>query len=123
MEAGANDELIDNCDLPYYLAASDAIIIQRKDTLNSGNIPLAFLFRKVVTGPNTGNISEILLRSGNPTFHPNESASIANALDICIKLSTLGHGEENYQFALENMNLKKIGKEYAEVYKKVIYGK
>lgn len=123
MKAGANDELIDNCDLPYYLAASDAIIIQRKDTLNSGNIPLAFLFRKVVTGPNTGNISEMLLRSGNPTFHPNESTSIASALDLCIKLSTMGHGVENYQYALENMNLEKIGKEYAEVYKKVIYGK
>lgn len=123
MKAGANDELIDNCDLPYYLAASDAIIVQRRNTLNSGNIPLAFLFRKVVTGPNTGNISELLLCSGNPTFHPDESTSIAIALDACMKLSALGHGEENYRFAMENMNIEKIGKEYAEVYRKVIYGK
>ncbi len=51
--AGANDELIDNCDLPYYIAASDVIFIQRKDILNSGNVPLGFLFHKVVVGPTT----------------------------------------------------------------------
>ncbi len=34
LQAGANDELIDNCDLPYYMAASDVIFIQRKDILN-----------------------------------------------------------------------------------------
>lgn len=39
LQAGANDELIDNCDLPYYMAASDVIFIQRKDILNSGNVP------------------------------------------------------------------------------------
>ena len=27
LQAGANDELIDNCDLPYYMAASDVIFI------------------------------------------------------------------------------------------------
>lgn len=30
MHAGASDEPIDNCDLPYYMAASDVIFIQRK---------------------------------------------------------------------------------------------
>lgn len=60
LQAGANDELIDNCDLPYYMAASDVIFIQRKDILNSGNVPLAFLYHKVVVGPKVGNIGELL---------------------------------------------------------------
>lgn len=58
LQAGANDELIDNCDLPYYIAASDIILIQRKDVLNSANIPLAFLFHKVAVGPDTGNMGD-----------------------------------------------------------------
>lgn len=62
LRAGANDELIDNCDLPYYMAASNVIFIQRKGQLNSANIPLAFLFHKVVIGPDSGNIGELLRR-------------------------------------------------------------
>ena len=70
MHAGASDEPIDNCDLPYYMAASDVIFIQRKDILNSASIPLAFLFHKVVIGPNIGNIGEILHDTGNPSSTP-----------------------------------------------------
>lgn len=54
IRAGANGELIDNDELPYYIAASDVIFVQRKRILNSGNVPLAFLFRKVVASRTTG---------------------------------------------------------------------
>ena len=89
--AGANDELIDNCDLPYYIAASDVIFIQRKDILNSGNVPLGFLFHKVVVGPTTGNIGEILSATGNPTFHPDDRSDILEALEKARQLSAWGH--------------------------------
>ena len=120
--AGANDELIDNCDLPYYIAASDVIFIQRKDILNSGNVPLGFLFHKVVVGPTTGNIGEILSATGNPTFHPDDRSDILEALERARQLSAWGQGEKNYAYALENMNIRKIGKEYAQTYKDVING-
>lgn len=120
--AGANDELIDNCDLPYYIAASDVIFIQRKDILNSGNVPLGFLFHKVVVGPTTGNIGEILSATGNPTFHPDDRSDILEALEKARQLSAWGQGEKNYAYALENMNIRKIGKEYAQTYKDVING-
>ena len=42
LRAGANDELIDNCELPYYMAASNVIFIQRKGQLNSANIPVSY---------------------------------------------------------------------------------
>ena len=87
MHAGASDEPIDNCDLPYYMAASDVIFIQRKDILNSASIPLAFLFHKVVIGPNIGNIGEILQDTGNPVFHPDNQFDIIRALEAARQLS------------------------------------
>ena len=122
LKAGANDELIDNCDLPYYMAASDVILIQRKDILNSGNVPLAFLYRKVVVGPNVGNIGELLTETGNSTFDPDRKESIIMALESARRLALWGQGEMNYTYAMENMNIRKVGKEYAQTYKQVING-
>ncbi len=91
--AGVNDELSDNYDLPYYITTSDVIFIQRKDALNSSNIPLAFLYHKVVVGPATGNIGEILAATGNPTFDPNNREDILQALEKAQALSAWGQGE------------------------------
>ncbi len=121
--AGANDELIDNKDLPYYLAASDVIFIQRKDILNSGNVPLAFLFRKVVVGPNIGNIYELLHNTGNPTFDPNDKLSIVRALQEAEIKAALGQGKSNLSYALEHMSTDVVGKEYAQIYKNLANGK
>lgn len=117
LQAGANDEPIDECDLPYYMSASDVIFIQERNALNSVNIPLAFLFHKIVVGPNTGNIGELLKNTGNPTFNPNHKADIIRVLKMAWQLSTWGKGEMNYTYALENMSIDKVGKQYAEVYR------
>ena len=99
------------------MAASDVIFIQRKDILNSASIPLAFLFHKVVIGPNIGNIGEILQDTGNPVFHPDNKFDIIRALETARQLSARRKGEDNYAYAIENMNSGKIGKEYAELYR------
>lgn len=117
IRAGASDELIDNCDLPYYLVASDVVFIQRKDILNSGNIPLAFLFHKVVLGPNVENIGEWLKDTGNPIFDPDDPQSIVKALEKANLMVIWHKGEANYSYAMEHMNIKKVGKEYAQAYK------
>ena len=114
IRAGANDELIDNCDLPYFISASNVIFIQRKDILNSGNVPLAFLFRKVVVGPNVGNIGELLNATGNPAFCPDNKYDIVRALEEASKLSLLGKGEANHSYALEHMSIHKVGQEYTQ---------
>lgn len=116
IRAGANEELIDNSDLPYYIAASDVIFVQRKRILNSGNVPLAFLFRKVVVGPDTGNVSELLRITGNPTFEPENIATIVRALKQARKLSEAGKGEKNYRFACRYMNLQTVAEDYIQVY-------
>lgn len=116
MRAGASDELIDNCDLPYYMAASDVIFIQRKDILNSGNVPLAFLFHKVVLGPNVGNIGEWLRETDNPRFDPDNPTSVVNALKKANMMAVWYKGEANYSYAMKHMNIKKVGNEYAQAY-------
>ena len=122
LQAGANDELIDNCDLPYYMAASDVIFIQRKDILNSGNVPLAFLYHKVVVGPKVGNIGELLSETGNPTFDPDDKKDILRALEEARRLAAWGQGEVNYAYGMENMSIRKVGQAYAQTYKQAING-
>lgn len=118
IQGDSNEKIISNNDLPYYLAASDLIIIQRKQILNSGNVPLAFLFRKVVVGPDCGNVGELLKKTNNPVFLPQKYKTIKKALRKGYILSKNHQGEVNYKYALQNMNLDKIGKMYIEVYRK-----
>lgn len=121
MRAGASDELIDSCDLPYYLAASDVIFIQRIDNLNSANIPLAFLFRKIAIGPDVGNIGELLNETGNPSFSPDSKADILRALEEARILASRDKGEDNYAYAMEHMTCEKTGKKYVGIYKELVH--
>ena len=106
--------------IQYYLNASDIIFIPRLNTLNSGNVPLAFTFSKVVVGPDIGNIGEILHQSGNPVFDPDDYMSATRALMEGIKMSKQGKGLENYQYAKNNWNLEITGKSYSEFFKELM---
>lgn len=98
-------------------------MIPRKDILNSGNIPLAFLYHKVVVGPDTGNNGELLAITGNPSFDPDDREDIVRALETGARYAFYEHGEANYDYAIDNMNIKKTGREYAQVYKDAINGR
>ncbi|WP_303014452.1 glycosyltransferase family 1 protein [uncultured Bacteroides sp.] len=119
LQAGASDERIDDYDFPYYIAASNVIFIQQKDVLNSIYVPLAFLFHKVAVGPNTGNTGELLKNTRNPTFQPGNKQDIVRALEEAQRLAVTEKGEMNYAYALENMHIDKVGKQYAELYKEL----
>lgn len=121
LSAGANEELISNDDLPAYLAAADVVLIQRKQILNSGNVPLAFLFRKVAVGTETGNVGELLRETGNPTFDAESLQSVTQALEQAAVLSRSGKGEQNYVYATEHFSVEKIARMYAEEYRKLIH--
>jgi hypothetical protein len=116
----SNDILISNKDLPFYFSASDIIFIQRLDILNSGNIPMAFLFKKVVIGPNTGNIGELLVKTQNPTFNPYNSKSVVEAIKNAYILNNNKHGVCNYEYAKQNMALKNVCNQYINVYKSLM---
>ena len=116
IRGGSNEELVSNEELPYYLAACDVVMVQRKEILNSGNIPLAFLFGKVVIGPDTGNVGPLLRQTGNPTFDPDRTESIVEALHQAHRLCAAGHGQANYRYAKQHLGLQQIGREYRAVY-------
>lgn len=97
-------------ELSRWLSASNIVFIQRKDILNSGNLPLAFAAGKVVVGPDLGNVGEILRETGNFVFDPNDRVSVKNAvlkaIDAVKKDNQLGL--RNYQYAKENWSVSKV---------------
>lgn len=117
MKTGANEELISNEALPLYIIAADVIFVQRKQILNSGNVPLAFLFHKVAIGPQTGNVGELLRKTGNPTFDTARPKSIVHALEEAASLERKGQGEKNYEHAIAHFGTERIGRMYAEAYR------
>jgi hypothetical protein len=110
-------KIISDEEVAYYFAAADVVFIQRMDELNSGNIPMAFLFKKVVLGPDCGNIGEWIRAAGNVTFDAGNPASVSDALLKALQLSDTGLGEANYHFAMENWSSKQVGEAHAALYR------
>lgn len=111
------DKAISDSLLPCFFYASDLVLIQRTNILNSGNLPLAFHFRKMVIGPNTGNVGEILKKTNNLTF---DIKNIPNSLIQKIKDSTCldikAIGQSNYEYAKRHWNPDTIALEYQKIY-------
>lgn len=104
-------------DLTYYFSACDIVFIQRKKILNSGNLPLAFYLKKVVVGPNIGNVGSILNESGNPTFNIDDEKSILNAIEYGIDFSLKNDkGLENYQLCLQKFTSESVCKQLYKYY-------
>lgn len=111
---------ISNADLPLYYSACDIALIQRPKILNSGNLPLSFLFGKIVVGPNVGNVGEILEETGNPTFIPDDKNSIFNAITKGLNLVQSQLGKANREYGLKNWNTNLISNKYISLYKSSI---
>lgn len=108
--------LIPDADLPAYFMASDVVFIQRTDILNSGNVPQAFAFGRVVAGPTAGNIGEILKATGNPVFDPADPMSVDRAMAEAALLADAGQGEKNRRYAHEHLRLPLIAAAYGHLY-------
>lgn len=103
--------------LVYYYGASSISLIHRLHILNSGNLPLGFLMRQVVVGPDMGNVGEILKTTGNPVFNPINNASLVGAIKEAQELANKQKGEKNFKYAMKNWNTALITKELYEIYK------
>lgn len=108
--------LIPDAELPAYFTAADVVFIQRTDILNSGNVPQAFAFGRVVAGPAAGNIGGMLEATGNPVFDAADPASVDRALAEAARLAAAGHGDENRKYALEHLRLPQIAAAYGQLY-------
>ncbi len=101
---------------PYYYAVADIALIQRKKILNSGNVPLAFLMKKVVVGPDSGNVGLLLKESGNPTFDVNDDNSVLEAINRGFELSKENYGEKNYNYAVSHFSTAIISEQLYDIY-------
>lgn len=79
--------------LPFYYGVSDIAFIHRLKILNSGNLPLALYMKKVVVGPNVGNVGSLLKQTGNPMFDPKDINSVKAAIDRGICIAKRGNAE------------------------------
>ena len=102
------------------VAAADAVFIQRLDDLNSGNLPMAFLFRKAVAGPAGGNIGAWLRKTDNPVFDPQDPDSCRLALQRALELAAAGKGEENHAYAMAHWSTKQVGAAHARLYDELV---
>lgn len=117
------EPLIPDEQLPCYLAAADVVFIQRTDILNSGNVPLALSFGRVVTGPDRGNIGGLLAETGNPVFDPADPRSVDIALERAARLAATDQGARNRAYAQEHFGIARIAAMYGELYERLYDGK
>ncbi len=96
---------------------SDALLIPRVDTLNSGNVALGFTFGKVVVGPDIGVIGEELKRRGNPVFDPADLASLKNAVIDARRMAETSLGAENRRYAESELAWSNIAALHEELYR------
>lgn len=110
-------DFVDNDLLANYFIASDVVLIQRKQILNSGNVSLAFYFKKPVIGPNVGNVGELLKQTNNIVFDPDKMEALENALHKAETIASSDLGSENYRYAATFMTTEIVAKQYLNVYK------
>ncbi|MDT0557342.1 hypothetical protein RM697_01700 [Ichthyenterobacterium sp. W332] len=77
---------VDRLTLSLMMSASDVVFIPRIKSLNSGNIFLGLTFKKIVVGPNIGNIGEFLDLFDFPKFNPKNIEESKVALKSAIEL-------------------------------------
>lgn len=93
-----------------YFNASDVVLIPRLEILNSGNVPMAFYFKKPVIGPNQGNVGSILQETNNFVFDVRNKSSLREAFNKAQSSTELGIA--NFEFAQNNWNWSVIGKQH-----------
>lgn len=106
---------VSDFELPYYFTAADIVLIQRLKILNSGNLPMGFLFNKTIVGPNIGNITELLDNKDNFLFDPYTENSISLAIEKAIEKASTNISE-NEQYAKSHWATTIICEQYKKVY-------
>jgi hypothetical protein len=95
-------------------------LIPRIDTLNSGVVPLAFQFARVVVGPDIGNIGPMLKAAGNPVFDTASVSNCVSAIEAGLQLASAGLGRRNAARAKELWTLDKVAAMHRDVYESVL---
>jgi glycosyltransferase involved in cell wall biosynthesis len=112
------DWIVEDEMIPDYFAAADVVFLQRLRTLNSGNLPLGFLFNRTVVGPAIGNMNEYLDNVNNFSFDPEQPDSVVRALEAAYLRSQ--SPQVNEQYARAHWRTDKISEMHRKVYEEVM---
>lgn len=115
-----HEQFIEPDEVQHYLNAADVLFVPRKNTMNSGNVPLGLTFGRVVVGPATGVVGEVLEATGNPTFDPEDPASAARALEAGYALARDGHGEANAHYARTQLSWSRVAEMHVAFYRSLL---
>ena len=74
-------------DTQLYLKAADVLFIARFHVLNSGNVILGTTFGRVVVGPNSWNVGELLREINDPVLDPDRPGTAIQAVEYVFHLA------------------------------------
>jgi hypothetical protein len=108
-----NYGFVEEEDTQLYLNAADVLLIPRLKVLNSGNITLGMTFGKVVVGPDSWDVGELLKETGNPVFDPEHPETAVDAVETAFQLVSEGKvGPENQKLAAEQWSAERCAALY-----------
>ncbi|GHB92059.1 glycosyltransferase [Cerasicoccus arenae] len=114
-----NYSFVQEEDAQLYLNAADVLFIPRLKVLNSGNITLGLTFGKIVVGPDSWDVGELLRETGNPVFDPGHPSTAKQALEKAFELAKTNLGEKNRQRALNEWTPAQCARMYCDIYESV----
>jgi hypothetical protein len=116
-----NYGFVQEADTQLYLNAADVLFIPRLKVLNSGNITLGMTFGKVVVGPDSWDVGELLKETGNPVFDPEHPETAVAAVKRGLQLAAEAHvGPANQKLALEQWSAEQCGERYLDFFRRLV---
>ena len=115
-----NYGFVEEVDTQLYLNAADVLFIPRLKVLNSGNITLGMTFGKVVVGPDSWDVGELLRETRNPVFNPDHPKTAIAAVEQGFRLAEEGRiGPAHQKLALEQWSAEQCAERYVEFFKEL----
>lgn len=108
------DKFISNDEMSRLISVSDIVWTPRFDTLNSGIVYLAYTFKKVVLGPNIGNIGGVLNDMNMPTYNIEKPKEIKMAFNKALNLAKVNVNPYNDE-ELKKYNPSEIAKKWDDL--------
>ncbi len=113
-----NYGFVEESDTQLYVNAADVLFIPRLRVLNSGNITLGMTFGRVVVGPDSWDIGELLRSTGNPVFDPDDPSTAAAAVEQAFQLAKAGKvGAMNREHALRHWTPQQCADQYVNFFR------
>ena len=118
-----NYSFVEEEDTQLFLNAADVLFIPRFHVLNSGNVTLGMTFGRVVIGPDSWDVGELLREMDNPVFDPDRPETAIAAVEEAFQLAVAGKvAEANYGTAQREWTVSGVAAEYQQLYQDAFAG-